>query len=520
MNTKSTITDPRGVEELIEDARAAGAGRACPEANARPKSERSAERVSTGIAGLDTILGGGLLPRKAYLLRGGPGLGKTTIGFHFLRAGASEGKKSLFITLGETEAQLRENAGRLGFELGNVEFLDLSPSSEFFANIESYDIFSPAEVEREPVTQRIMQAVTDLAPSRIFIDSMTQFRYLAPDAFQFRKQVLSFIRFLTEKGATVLFTSEAGTDAPDDDLMFLSDGIISLSMAGGARQLEVLKFRGSDYHPGAHAYAVRGDGVRVYPKLVPSCFSAEVRYDTVSSGVPEIDQLLHGGLERGTITVISGPSGTGKTTMGMQFMKEAAGRGERSVVYAFEESEDKILARCESVNIPARAMVASGRLKIVRVEPLALLPDQFADMVRAEVEGNGARVVMIDSTSGCEIAMGGQDPRAHLHAVCKYMSNMGVMVLLPTEVRDVTGEFKISDHHISYLADNIIFLRYLEIGGEIRRAIGVLKKRLGSFEKTLREFEITCYGIKVGEPLCNLRNVLSGTPVFAKERED
>ncbi len=476
--------------------------------------------ISTGIPGLDEILNGGLLKKRAYLLRGGPGVGKTTFGFHFLLQGIKEGEPVLFITLGEPKEQLIANASMLGLDLEKVNFLDLSPSPDFFAQIESYDIFSPADVEREPVTQNIIDAVEKIKPKRVFIDSMTQFRYLAPDTYQFRKQVLSFIRYLTQNDATVLFTSEASGEAPDDDLMFLSDGIINLISKENTRYVCVSKLRGGNFLSGLHSYVIKHGGVTVYPRLIPEDYGIEFKHEILSSGIPEIDQMLHGGLERGTTTIISGPSGVGKSTFSMVFLKEAAGRGENSVIYSFEETEEKILSRCESVNIPARAMVKNGRLKIRHIEPLTILPEEFANVVRQDVVGYGAKVVSIDSTSGFEVSIGGENPREHLHAICRYLTHMGVMVLLPTEIKEITGTFKITDHHISYLADNIIYLRYLEIKGQLKRAVGVLKKRLSDFEKTLREYEITKYGIKVGEPLTNLRNILSGTPVFITQERD
>ncbi len=472
------------------------------------------ERVSTGIKGLDEILHGGIIKNRATLIRGGPGSGKTTFGFHFLMDGAQKGEKVLFITLGENKKQLIENALSLNIPITGIEFLDLSPSPEFFSQVESYDIFSPAEVEREPVTQMIINTVNSLNPTRIFIDSMTQFRYLAPDTFQFRKQVLSFIRFLTEKGATVIFTSEASSEAPDDDLMFLADGIINLVVRDGSRFLRVSKLRGSIFMVGEHEYVIKEGGVVIYPRLIPEKYSKKFTFDQFSSGIPSLDKLLNGGIERGTITIISGPTGVGKSTLGLVFIKEAAQKGEKSVLYTFEETKEKILARCDSIKIPARKMMEKGTLKIKRIEPLTLLPDEFASIVKEDVMEWGASLVMIDSTSGYEITVGGKSPREHLHAICRYLSNMGVLVILTTEIRNITGEFRISDHNISYLADNIIFLRYLEMSGEIKRAIGVLKKRLSNFEKTLREYYITDSGIQVGEPLSNLRNILSGTPIF------
>ncbi|MDH7486389.1 MAG: ATPase domain-containing protein [Anaerolineae bacterium] len=472
----------------------------------------SEKRLPTGIPGLDEVLQGGFIPGRAYLARGGPGTGKTTLGLHFLTAGAANGEKALFITLGEPEAMIRQNAERMGFDLSNVAFLDLSPTPEFFAQVETYDIFSPAEVEREPTTRKIVEQVEKLQPSRVFIDAMTQFRYLAADPFQYRKQVLSFLRFLVERGTTVLFTSEGSAEAPDADLQFLSDGVIDLEYAPEGRILAVTKFRGSDFLSGRHSMRLGERGMEVFPRLVPEVYRREFALEVISSGVPELDELLHGGLERGTITIITGPSGVGKTTLGLQFMKEAAGRGERSVVYTFEEGVETLVGRCEAINIPVHAMMERGTLEVVKVEPLRYTPDEFARLVRREVEEEGSHIVMIDSIAGYRLSLRGEDLVSHLHALCKYLSNMGVTTLLINEVEYITGEFRATEVGISYLADNIIFLRFLEMRGELHKAIGVLKKRLSDFEKTLREFQITRYGVKVGAPLTGLRGILSGTP--------
>ncbi len=475
-------------------------------------TEDPSTRLSTGIAGLDKILLGGLIPGRAYLLRGGSGTGKTTAGLHFLTAGQTHWEKPLFITLGENEEQIRKNAEAIGFDLGGVTFLDLSPSSTFFTEVQSYDIFAPAEVEREPTTQQIVAQVEGLKPQRVFLDAMTQFRYLATDAFQFRKQALSFLRFLIEQGATVLFTSEASVEAPDDDLQFMADGVINLEFTPAGRTLSVSKFRGSDFRSGQHTMKLSPTGVEAFPRLLPETYQREFVPDILPSGVPELDELLHGGLERGTISIISGPTGVGKTTLGLQFMKEAAGRGERSVVYTFEERIDTLLRRSEAVHIPVHAMIERSTLSVVQVEPLQWTPDEFARLVRREVEQHATRIVMLDSTAGYRLSLRSGDLVGRLHALCKYLQNMGVAVLLISEIEAITGEFRATEAGISYLADNIVFLRYLEVQGELRRAIGVLKKRLTSFENTLREIEITRYGIKVGKPLTELRGILRGTP--------
>ena len=470
-------------------------------------------RISTGVNGLDKILSGGLIPHQAYLITGQPGSGKTTLGFHFLNAGELEGENVLFISFGESETRLRRNAAGMGINLDEVEFLDLSPTADFFAQNQTYDIFSPAEVEQAPITQNIIDTVERLQPQRIFLDAITQFRFLMAEQFQFRQQVQSFMRFLVDREITLLFTSEGSDRHPDDDLQFMSDGVIELSMTPQKRNLIVKKFRGSGFVHGYHDLSLNEAGMSVFPTLIPEAHEREFKFESVSSGIPEVDELLGGGIERGTATIISGASGVGKSTLGMQFMKEAAGRGERSVIYAFEESKETLLSRCEAVNIPAQIMIERGTLSLVNVEPLKYTPNQFVHLVRTEVEQENARIVMIDSTSGYKLSMQGEALIRQLHALCQYLKNMGVTVILVVETHSVAGgEFTVTEVGLSYLADNLIFLRYLELGGELCKAIGVPKKRVSNFERTLREFTITKYGIKVGEPLTQLRGILTGVP--------
>lgn len=481
---------------------------------------KASSRVSTGIAGLDEVLGGGLIPQRAYLLRGAPGTGKTLVGLHFLVAGARR-ENPLFIALDEPEYKVRQNAASVGLDLRGVYLLDLTPSSEFFAQAQTYDLFAPAEVERAPMTQMLVERVRALKPRRVFVDSMTHFRYFAPNEFEYRKQVLSFLRFLIEQGATVMFTSESSPLAPDDDLQSLSDGGIHLEMDGGNRRLQVTKMRGSSFRTGVHALRINGQGVQVYPQILPEPGRFTAVHEQVSSGIPEMDQLLHGGLERGTIALITGASGVGKTTLGMQFMKEAAARGERSVVYSFEEELPIVLRRCHSVGIPAASMMEHGTLSLVKIEPLQHSATEFAYMVREEVEQRGARIVMIDSVAGYRLSLHGEDLVGQLHALCKWLQSRGVVTLLVNETHTVSGPLLISEVGLSYLADTVLFLRYAEKytskRAELTRVIGVLKKRLSDFDHTLREFRITSKGVWIGPPIPQLRNIVADTPVWEEE---
>ncbi len=486
-------------------------------------TQQPSVRFSTGIVGLDEILQGGLIPARTYMVRGKPGMGKTILGLHFLTDGATKGEKVLLITLGEAEGQIRKNASTLGLDLSGVSFLDLSPSPEFFSEVKTYDIFFPADVERAPTTQKIIEKIEQIKPQRVLIDAITQFRYLSPDSFQFRKQVLSFLQFLTSRKITVLFTSEGTASVPDDDLEFMCDGAIHLEMSDRQRSLCVTKFRGSGFRGGCHTLRLTDSGIVVSPRLIPEAHQREFIAESISSGVSHLDDLLHGGLERGTITMVTGPSGVGKTTLGVQFMKEAAARGERSVIYLFEEAAGTLLHRSESIGVPIKKMLDRGTLSVVQVEPLQFAPDEFANLVRKEVEEKNTRIVMIDGVSGYRLSVRGEDLVSHLHAVCRYLKNMGVTIILMNETEEITGDFRATEKGISYLADNVVFLRYLELNGELRKAIGVLKKRLTDFEKTLREMEITKEGIKIGAPMVDLRGILRGIPEWIgvpKKRDD
>jgi circadian clock protein KaiC len=319
-----------------------------------------------------------------------------------------------------------------------------------------------------------------------------------------------------EHGATVLMSSEPTATVPDDDLRFMADGIVDLEISGShgtlRRSLAVTKLRGSDFEGGDHAMRLTSRGMEVYPRLIPASHERDFTVEAVPSGVAELDELLGGGIERGTITILSGPSGVGKTTLGMQFMKEASSRGERSAVYAFEEHTDTLLHRCDAIGIPVRDMIQAGSLSVVQVEPLRFSPGEFAMLVRREVEEGGARIVMIDGIAGYRLTLAGDDLVAQLHALCRYLRNMGVTVVLINEVQGITGDFRATETGLSYLCDNLVFLRYFEHDGELRKAIGVLKKRVGDFGKALREMEITECGIRVGHPLTGLRGLLTGTP--------
>jgi len=483
-------------------------------------SETTLERVSTGIDGLDDVLCGGLVRGRNYLVRGAPGSGKTVLGYHFLTAGLDD-ESGLCITLEESRADAERNAAQLGLDLGDLHWLDLSPDSSFFVDEQSDDIFAPSDVEGASLTETIVDRIDEVDPDRVFVDPLTRVRQIVPDDHPFHKQVLAFVRYLGERGATVLYTAQDTLSSPDADIQYPSDGIVTLEREGDRRSLSVPKFRGSDRQGGTHAMRITDDGVSVFPRLVPDEHSEVFDTEPIPSGTLGFDALLDGGIERGTVTVVSGPTGVGKTTTGSLFVTEAARREERAAVYLFEESRATYTHRADSIGLPVSDLADGDHLTVEQIESLARSPEEFAAMVRDEVERRGAQVVMIDGIAGYRLAIQGdeQDPVRKLHALCRYLTNVGVTVILVDEVDEMLGSVGPTATGISYLADNIVFMRYAEVDGELRKVVGVLKKRVSDFERTMREFEITDEGVQVGEPLTGLKRILDGQPGWGDDAE-
>lgn len=484
-------------------------------------SESTSERLSVGVSGIDRVLSGGLRPRSATLVRGTPGSGKTIFGLHFLAAGVEAGETGLYINLGEPVDYLRETARGFGLDIEPVEFLTLSPTSEEFRSSESYDLFSSAEVEGPTLIEDIRDRLEEIGPDRVVIDPATEFRYLSPDEHQFRTRILSLLDLLKAQEATVVLTSQAAASMPDDDLQFLVDAVINVEEETERRTIHVSKFRGSSARKGRHTLEIADDGMRVWPALEPGRHGRTATQSTLSSGIPELDELLSGGVTTGTITFFSGPTGVGKTTTGLQFMKEAASRGQRSVLYSLEEDETTLRNRASAVNIPIDEMIDGDMLTIEEIPTGTYTVDEFTSHIRTEVEERDAEIVMIDGTTGFEQCLVGFDERPvdALVRIGRYLRNMGVTGLVTNEVHQITGSFQATEQQISHLADTIVILRHVEYRGELRKVIGVLKKRTGDYEPRLRELEITGEGLCVGEPLSELRGILTGTPEWSDDGE-
>ncbi|ERH11549.1 MAG: RecA-superfamily ATPase [halophilic archaeon J07HB67] len=480
-------------------------------------TDTALSRVSTGTAGLDRVTHGGFVARRTYVVSGPAGSGKTLLALSFLAA-AGDDETALLISLEENVDDMRRNAAQLGIDLSDVEIRDISPTASTFTEEGTYDVFEPDEVESGAFRDTVREAVADATPDRVVVDPITQLHYLTPDDYQFRQQVLGLSRFLTEQ-ATVVLTAQNSRHVPVEDLQFVTDGHALLDPTGPIDRIDVPKLRGSGTLPGDHAYRIDDDGLHVYPALAPGQRTVETGMETVTTGVDALDELLGGGLERGTTSVVAGPTGVGKTTLATQFASAAATRGERTVLYLFEERWPSFRRRAEALDIPVVEMQSEGLLEVVEVEPLRYSPQEFAAEVQSAVEDRDTEVVGIDGITGYRLTLQGQHDRLtrELHALCRYLDNAGVTTILTDETAGVTGEFSATDSGVSYVLDTILFVRYVEIDGEIRKAAGVLKKRTSDFERTLREFEIGADGIELGDPMRGLQGILTGSPSVVGE---
>ena len=474
------------------------------------------DRISIGIENLDSILGGGLIKQKSYLIKGGPGTGKSTIGYHFLEEGASNNERTMLITLGELGENIRAHTKKQGIDLSDTEILDLSQGNNQLNQEQNYSVFSPVEVEAQPIIQKIVEAIEKHQPERIMLDSLTMLKYLYQNQFQYKSMALSLINHVCSTGATLLMISETHPKVDEDEAEFWVDGVLGVSYSTDWRRISVRKFRGSSFQDGEHAIKINEKGISVFPRLEANKYDRIFSSEPISSGVDELDAMLHGGIEKGTISMFTGPTGAGKTNLGMQFMKQASIRGERSVMYTFEESAEVITKRSRLIGVPVDEMIESGQLTIKSIEPFSFSPDEFSMMVRKDIEENDTKIVMLDSVGGYSLTVREENALERLHSLCTYLGNVGVTGFLVSETSNITGEFVTTNLHASYLADNIIYLRYIEVEGELRKSIGILKKRMSDFEKSIREFKITGDGIKLGKPLTNMQGILSGTPQIIK----
>ncbi len=482
-------------------------------------------KTSTGIPGLDEILCGGIIPNHSYLLVGAAGTGKTIASTQWLLNGEKLGEKGLYITLAEPSKSIARNVENFGWNLSGLAFLDLNPLSQATEEaVEEYNIFPPSEVERAPMWDGIYQAVSSRKPDRVVIDSLTQLRYLSTDDYQFRKQILSLVNFLGRSGCTSFLTYEPVELEHETSVALAVDCIIRLRMEVsprrlvGLRSLQVEKLRGSNFMSGNHPLRIGDHGMVLFPRHIEVPGNVSPGQYQLSSGIHGLDDLLGGGLESGTTTIISGPVGAGKTTLGVKLLAESVRDDRRAILYSFEEAPVSIVARAESVGIPITEMIDADMLRIERVNPMELYPDEFLGIIRRAVSEHGVQTVMIDSLRAYDLSMEEFGSTvANVHNMVTYLNREGVTTIAINEVEHITGPLVATDLGVSHTFDNIILMRYAEYKGSVIKVIACLKKRHGPLRTALREYRITADGLEVSDELTGLTNILTGSPISTAE---
>ena len=476
--------------------------------------------ASTGIPGLDDILAGGLTRRRLYLVEGVPGSGKTTLAIQFLLAGVRQGESVLYVTLSETEEELRSVADSHGWQLDDVQIRELTPPEAALEPDEQNTMFHPSEIELATTTKLILDDVERLRPTRVVFDSLSELRLLAGTALRYRRQILALKQFFATGDCTVILLDDMTASDHDLQMRSIAHGVVLLEQLNpdyGAerRRLRVVKYRGVKFRGGFHDYVIEQGGLAVFPRLVAAEHRQQMTRGKLASDLPALDALLGGGIEEGTSTLIVGPAGAGKSTLAAQFVAAAAARGQRAAMFIFDESPDTLLGRCRDLGVELAAHVESGTVSLQQVDPAELTPGEFVHAIRRAVEQDGAKIIVIDSLNGYLNAMPEERHLTiQLHELLMFLGQKSVATILIGAHQGLVGGQMTSSVDATYLADAVVLLRYFENRGAVHQAISVMKKRGGWHERTLREFRVDEGRISVGRVLREFRGVLTGVPTY------
>lgn len=476
--------------------------------------------VSSGSPALDYILSGGFAARRVHLIEGEPGAGKTTLGLQFLLEGRAKGEKCLYITLSESKDELTHVAATHGWSLDGIEIFELVPPELSLDHEREQSIVYASDLELGETVQLVTDEVERVAPARVVFDSLSEIRLLAQGPLRFRRQVLALKHFFAQQGCTVLFLDDLTETIDDLSLHSLAHGVvrleqIALTYGAERRRLRVHKMRGRQFHGGYHDFIIRKGGLEIFPRLVAADHpDTGERSESASSGVPALDALVGGGLDYGTSTLIIGPSGTGKSTIGLRYAYEAMQKGKKVLVVSFDETTAIFAKRAKGLGMDTGPFAETGQFTFRQVDPAELSPGELTGIIREQVEDQGVSVVILDSLSGYQQAMPEENfLLLQMHEILTYLNQQNVLTFLILTQAGMIGHMQ-NPLDLTYLSDSVLLLRYFEANSEIRRAISVIKKRTGLHEPSIREFKIDSGGVEVGPRLDGFRGVLTGTPVY------
>lgn len=477
-----------------------------------------AQKILTGIDGLDNVLAGGLTADRLYLVEGAPGTGKTTLGMQFLLAGRQAGETGLYITLSETRPELHAVAATHGWSLDGIDVFELLDEDEFSPGAEQ-SVLHPAEVELGEAVQHITDLLDTLSPTRVVFDSLSEMRLLAQSALRYRHQILALKQYFSTRKCTVLFLDDKTAEPGDQQLHSIAHGVISLDQrvrefGPERRRLRVVKMRGTKFRSGYHDCLLEKGGLRVFPRLVAAEHHTVFDAAPQTTGVPALDDLLGGGLVPGTNTLFTGPSGVGKTTTAIRCALSSLQRGQKVAYYLFDEGIGTLVGRCAALGMDIGPYLQDGSLLLQQIDPAELSPGEFSSRVRKAVEQDKVSFVVIDSLNAYIKAMPGENFLAlQMHELLSYLNQQGLTTIQVLGLHGLIGETR-ADVDLSYLSDGIMLFRFFESQGEIHGAVSVLKSRTTPHRRTIHEFRITSTGLQVGEALRGFEGVLSGLPSY------
>ncbi|HEU4520103.1 MAG TPA: ATPase domain-containing protein [Microvirga sp.] len=482
-----------------------------------------AQPVATGVPGLDDILMGGYSARRAHLVEGRPGSGKTTLGLQFLLDGLSRGERCLYITLSESRRELLSVAERHGWSLDGLDIYELVPPELSLDPKQQQTLVYASDLELGETVRMALAEIERVRPDRVVFDSLSEIRLLSQGSLRYRRQVLALKSFFLLNDVTVLLLDDLTSEQDDLNLHSISHAVIRLEQLApeyGAerRRLRVIKMRGTAFRGGYHDLVIRSGGLRIFPRLVAADHHRAFDHEPIPSGLDELDRLLGGGLDRGTSTLVIGPSGAGKSSMALGYVHAALTRGERVLMISFDETKRILFQRAAGIGLDIAPFAESGSLQVEQIDPANVSPGELSGRVQDAVERGGARLVVIDSLTGYLNAMAEEQYVVlQMHELLTYLNQLGVVTILILAQHGMVGQM-VAPVDLTYLSDSVVLLRFFEAEGRIRRAVSVLKKRTGAHEDFIREFGIDSRGLRVGGTLKKFRGVLTGVPIFEGER--
>lgn len=482
-----------------------------------PKKPQIIRNIKTGVPGLDAVLGGGLPESSFNLIAGGPGAGKTTLAHQIVFANATPERPAIYFTvLGEPTLKMFRYQQQFSF-------FDpaLAGSAIHFVNLTD----EVASGDLSGVLRRIVTEVENTEPGFVVVDS---FRTIAGQLAEYDQApalgIEQFIQRLALNLTSWEITSFLLGEYPEEEqrnpVFTVADGIFLLTQATDrnsvVRKLQVVKERGREPMPGLHTFRITGDGLRIYPRIPEQTGMRKTRKrERLSTGIRGLDDMIGGGVISGDAIMLTGPAGSGKSTVATQFIAAGLKNGESGVIAVFEEYPEEYVARAKARDPKIAKMIEAGKLEVIYLRPLDLSVDEALHSILEAADRLDAKRVVIDSLSGFEVALAPtfrEDFRESLYRLVGTLKATGVTVFMTAEVVDSFSEIQFTSEKVSFITDEIIIQRYIELEGEILRVMAIIKMRGSKHSHEIRTYEVTSKGIELGKDLREYDGVITGTP--------